>query len=577
MSNDSLSQDIPLLYKGTWLDPLELSARTRNAIEYSQIASIADLRRMSYMELINLPGLGDVGAREILEKLELHADLDNNATEKSKASGASTDGQSESEDSRSDTISVYSLSLSPRTANALYNSGIEVLSDLKQYTPTDLLTLGGFGKKAYDELMSLIESPDFKKIVALKVPEKIPLDDFLSTKINKSHLAIFDSYTGLTENRSNATLQSVSEEYGVTRERIRQIVKKVTDKVMDAINNEIVEPDVYDTLMKNINKPIALLPEVSGIYRKEGIVRLFTDNKLSGLGLYRSPHLRSEWLVDKTDNTMDEQIESALSALKIQVSPVRISELSETCHIDENILYDLDNVTITDNGLIVLNSNKVALGTDIRQKIIDYMDKIVRPVTVNELSHELNLSLNQVRGRLYNMREIVNVGKSTYGLVKYGYTGETITDLAKRLLQEEGQPLHVDKITNFVTKQKVIEDSSVSAMMSLQPETFVNIGSGYYALSEWGFASAAQPTKHYEVPVIDAVFSIFNEIDEPLTPKDVLARVKIKYGQKSTDRPSSISAACVRLYSQGVLVKLGTDHSPYYKLKNNFHSSIDGQ
>lgn len=553
-----------------WLDELQLSARSHNAIYNNQIASLAELKSMSFNDLMNLKGLGEVGAHEIIDKLESIEQtgvVNQGGIKKSHHAVYAASKRPNLDESVSDSISIYSLPLSARTLNALYNNGIKVASDLNQYSYSDLMALGGFGQKAYDELIELIEKPGFDELLALHVPRKISLDEYLSTKVNRSYLAIFDNYYGLTEYKGKTTLQAVSEDYGVTRERIRQIVKKVTDKVIDAINNEVVEDDVYKVLLSHVGKPLTMIPELSKIYRKEAIVHLFTDNKKSGLDLYKSPYLHSLWLIDRGDDSLDSRVDVALKALRAQVSPVDISELSSAYGVEEDILYDLEKVTIDHQGLIVLNSNKKALGRDVRQRIIDYMDKQVRPVTISQLCQALELTDNQVRGRLQYMSDsVVNVGKSTYGMVKYGYTGESIADISERLLREEGQPLHIDKITRFVTKYKVVEDSSVAAMMGFYPDTFSNIGNGYYALTEWGYDAPERKRVRYEVPVLEAVMSVFHETDEPLSTKDVLIRVQEKYGDKSTDKSVSIASVCVKLYEQGVLARLGTVHSPFYEL-----------
>lgn len=552
-----------------WLQRLELSARSHNAIINNKVGSFGELRQMGFDDLMSLPGLGGVGAKEILDKLEvietngLSEEYEETYAHEAKPDEGVVEGLEQA-----DNVSVYSLPLSARTANALYNNGVKVVSDLAQYTVGDLNDFQGFGQKALNEVIDLINRPDFGDFLQVKEVKKISLDDFLSNKINRSHLAIADSYFGLTQNPGNkVTFQSVSEQYGVTRERIRQIVKKVSDKIFDAIDNGTLDTEVPDILIAHVNKPLKMLPEISGLYRKEAIVRLFTDHKQSGLSLHSSPSLHSDWLILRGDNKIELEMKQALSALGAQVAPVSIGELSKAYSIDENILYDLNKVTIDSEGFIVLNSNRVALGIDVRQMILDYMDKIVRPVTVTELCKQLGLKENQVKGRLYNMKETVNVGLSTYGLVKYGYTGESIADLSEKLLRENEEPLHIDKITSFVTKYKVVVESSVPAMMSYYPEVFTNIGNGYYALTEWGYEPGGQSRSVYEISAIDAALAVFEEADVPLATKDVLARVKDKYGDKATDNPVTVSAACVKLYKRGVLNRLGTDHSPFYELK----------
>lgn len=544
-------------------DTLGFTNRTANALANSGITSLSELLKLTGPELAGIGGLGKKGHEEINNKLASFTpeQIQNILDKEGNKSQAQAAGEEAHPIYNSQTL-VEDLGLSIRTTNALINNGIIKLGDLTGLTLANIKTLRGLGAAGIEELKQHVlptDSPQRKE-------NPVEFNEFVLTRLGATQIAVLDKYYGLTG--ESGTLEYVSKALGlnITRERVRQILKAGLRKIKAAVQSGYIDPSIGQTILSHINAPIHTLPELDSAYPKKAVVRIYADAKVSDIYIYKNRALKSQWAINNFIK-MEHNVSVALKALKNQIGPVRINELSAEYNVPENIFYDLDKVTITDE-LIVLNTNKRAVGNDLAFEIKNFMDKMVRPVTLSEICAELGMSINQARGLVYRIPGVVNVGLSKYALEKYGYSSKNAAEIAAELLEAEGQPVHIDKITSYVTKYRLINTTSVSAALMAAPDIFTKLDDGYFALKTWGY-EPTQDAKNsrLEVPAKHAVLDILSKSETPMSPAEILLAVKNKYGSKSTDKAVTISAVLVALHNAGVLDKFGTLRSPFYALK----------
>ena len=549
------------------IDGLCLSTRTTNALINNDITSIAKLLALSDSELKELRGLGKIGRDEIQDKLT------SLTKEDLEGLGVVSDNNTQSitrhiqvNDSIASTP-IEDVYFSTRTYNALLNNGISVIGDLSKYTHDDLYaSFQGLGRAGVLEIEAYLRQDHTKPA------EYIEFHEFMLKNIKENQRMIFDSYYGLTDISHKTTLESVASEFNLTRERVRQINKAVLVKVAKAIRSKLINPNIEVVILEHVNSPIQVLPELSDVYHKYGVLRVYVDSKILDTTIYKNDRLKSEWIVDSGFD-MDYQLGKALDALKAQIGPVRINELASEYSVDVKILYDIKNTTISDD-LIVLNTNKRATGNDFIWMIENFMDRMVRPVTVKEIAQELSVPVSVTRGLVWRVPGAVNVGLSTYALKKYGYSNKTTAEIAEGFLIAEGQPAHIHKIISYVTKYRQVNESSVPAAMAASPDVFTKLDDGYYALAQWGYEPAIATKKRLEVSAKDAVLSTLSK-SEPMTVNEVLAAVVSKYGDKSTNKAVTVSSVLISLHNKGVVTRLGTDRSPFYLMRSDYNHGDD--
>lgn len=551
------------------IEDFGLSARVTNALVDNGITTLSELLALTEYELMDIGGLGVIGCKEIqdkisslspdeIDKLVDHFSSGENFNEKS--INKLIDKQKIEVKDFLLEVPIKKAYFSNRIINSLSKHGITVLGDLSKYTYEDLYKwFQGLGGVSIEEIKLYLNNT---------VNNPITLHEFLVKGIQEKHRNMLDRYYSLTSDfDEKVTLESIAIEFGVTRERVRQIIRKVLEKIERAAVSKRINSEIESQIFKYMNSPIHEIQGVSDVYNNFGIIRIYIDAKIVDASIYKSEWLASKWLVDKSFN-IEQQVEKATKALKAQTSPVKISDLSEEYLVDERIFYDFRKTTIVD-GVIVLNTNKQATGNDLIWGISTFMDEAIRPVSVSEVADSLGADLERVRSFMCRVPGAVNVGLSKYALKKYGYTDKTTIEVIKELLKEEGQPIHISRIISYVRKYKLINDSSIVAAIGTATHLFVHIGGSYYALREWGYTPAKKQSERLEISARDAVFSVLSLSKQPMSIKDILNAVMEKYGRRSTASPGTIYSVLTGFCEDSLVVRLGNKNLAYYVLKQN--------
>ncbi len=536
---------------------LGLSVRAANSLYNNKVFTLENLFELDDADLRELRGLGKNSYEEILEKIDSFP----KELVKSYRHASTVIPSEEALDTE-----IKNIGYSARTTNALINNGITTIGDL-YYTPqSEVRDLPGMGLVGFDELYKngamdqLIERLN-NTDRSVKLTE---FHEFCLRTLKERALLILDRYYGLSG--AAGTLQQVGDEFQITRERARQIIKSSLKKIKAGVDTNVINPFVTKTLfeMAKTGTPIDAIPEISPVYAKRAIAAIYADVFPEKLKIYKSIALKSHWLVSKAEK-MDEDISRTLEILRLQSAPVRINELASHCNVDEALIYDLDKVTIGDD-LIVLNTNRRALGNDRMYEIQELLDKTVRPMTVTEIMEILGLPERVVRSTMGRTPGIVNVGLSTYALEKYGYTKKT-SDIIYDFLSEEGEPVHVDRIIDYIKKYRTVSDGAIYGALSVDSDIFTRLEEGYVALTQWGFEPRELKSKRLEIPALFATKEVLEANDTPLSQHDILKEIEARYGDKSTQSLVTVASVLKKLVQDNVVTRLGTQRSPYYLMK----------
>lgn len=122
--------------------------------------------------------------------------------------------------------SLVALGFSTRTQNCLYNGGIVNLEDLLNKTPKDLVRIPNLGRRSILEIENSLRELNIKELIKTVYSAKIN-----KNKVSSKHQKILDMW-----NSGEHTLESIGKIIGVTRERIRQILKKLEKKGFEVIS-----------------------------------------------------------------------------------------------------------------------------------------------------------------------------------------------------------------------------------------------------------------------------------------------------------------------------------------------------
>lgn len=161
------------------------------------------------------------------------------------------------------------------------------------------------------------------------------------------------------------------------------------------------------------------------------------------------------------------------------------------------------------------------------QKTIDYFYKVLekagQPLTQKELldkgkGNSSNLSYAALISYLQASKKIKQNAEGLYGLSDWPEINPRgIKDKAYLVFKKENKPLHFREATSLISDLFPQEALSQTVHNELiRDSRFVLVGRGLYALKEWGYTPGV---------VKDIIFRILGESKEPLARKEIVEKV----------------------------------------------------
>lgn len=280
------------------------------------------------------------------------------------------------------------------------------------------------------------------------------------------------------------TLESIGQEYGITRERVRQIEAFAINKIR---NSEAFKqlPDVFKELQDGINGKGGLVQEddfLSFLSKKEQEQRHFFFLLVVGEPFERlkeDEYFHHSWTVDAN-----------------RASGIR--DALKRTH-DE----------ITDDRLFA------------EKEIISVFEKHLNDIIERKLEQEVLLSLLKV-SRVISKNPLGEWGVASSPFIK----PRGMRDYAFLVMRKHGSPMHFTEVAKAI--QKIF--SRMAHVQTVHNELikdgrFVLVGRGLYALKEWGYENGI---------VRDVICKILKE-DNSMCRDDIIKRVlKERYVKENT-------------------------------------------
>ncbi|MDX9971003.1 MAG: sigma factor-like helix-turn-helix DNA-binding protein [Candidatus Gracilibacteria bacterium] len=315
------------------------------------------------------------------------------------------------------------------------------------------------------------------------------------------------------DNKPKRTLESIGQQFSVTRERIRQIEKIALSKLrrtvatssLNQVNNEAIKilNDNGGLLTEN-NLVAGLLNSISSKNELDGnIIRLALSINQSVQQEDKTNIFHPFWYIKTIDlSIMSSIIDSGIKILKkkddclsdakiiVQIRQVLGAKLENvpdsmilsSLEIDKRIKRTEDGFglmvwrhinpkSIRDKAYIVLKREGKPLHfVDIANKIIEsgFDKKIV--------------TIQAVHNELIRYDQFVLVGRGLYALKEFGYKKGTVTEIIEDLLRQNS-PLSKQEIMEGVLAQRHVKKGTISLNLQKNPQ-FVRVGRAVYKLNE---------------------------------------------------------------------------------------------
>ncbi len=305
---------------------------------------------------------------------------------------------------------------------------------------------------------------------------------------------------------SPQTLEAIGKAYGITRERVRQIVEGGLKQIRSAFGGKRgkhVEP-VFGYLEKTLKESGGLRREdllVGSLGKKDTNHILFllhlgdpfvkqseTDELHSFWTLTPGVQKDVESILEKLIRYFEKQESSAtIEELVSMDNPYSKNTLLSYLEVSKNILEGPDGKWgpstwpeinprgIKDKAYVVLKNAEAPLHFTQVAKFIDKLQEAI------ELSSSRPALAQTVHNELIKDDRFVLVGRGTYGLEEWGYSPGTVKDVLRSILKSNGKTLTKDDIIKKTLEQRQVKESTI--VMNLQnKQYFTRTSAGRYQL-----------------------------------------------------------------------------------------------
>src|SRR3989344_1368 len=329
--------------------------------------------------------------------------------------------------------------------------------------------------------------------------------DLLSTLPERSRRVLTDRF-GLAGKGERRTLDAIGQEYGITRERIRQIENHSISAVRDS--------DAYAAITQHWENLKAEVAALGAVLSEETILEALAKNEaernhllfLLTVGHHFSDRredndFRARWHVDEQ---LAEQIEAALSSLYESIEPNKLTPEEEFLelfakHLKQAGVKNRSNEALPRWLLISKRIGRNPLGEWGRQDSPHVRTKNPRDFAYLTLKRhgspmhftEVAKSIEKLFGRkthpatthneLIKDGRFVLVGRGLYALKEWGYERGVVRDVIRNILKEGG-PLQKEEVVDKVLKERHVKENTIA--VNLQNNMFIRAADGKYTLAK---------------------------------------------------------------------------------------------
>lgn len=322
----------------------------------------------------------------------------------------------------------------------------------------------------------------------------------------RAHHVIVNRY-GLAGDGERRTLESIGQEYGITRERVRQIENVALKAIRNSENFEEAQ-DIFAELKD-------ILQGLGGIVSEEHLFEEISKDPLiqNHVHLYlvlgdefkkekEDKKYKTRWHIDediaKTVHDALDHIHETLDKHELVTEEELLEKM--LCHDGVCELADAHRNPETARRWLHISKklDKNPLGEwgratspNVRTRgIKDYAYLVMRkhgsPMHFREVASAIQETFNKkthvatCHNELIKDSRFVLVGRGVYALKEWGYKGGVVREVIQDILKKEG-PLSKEEIVDRVLKERYLKRNTI--LVNLQnPKYFEKDGSGLYRL-----------------------------------------------------------------------------------------------
>lgn len=280
------------------------------------------------------------------------------------------------------------------------------------------------------------------------------------------------------------TLEKIGKEYGITRERVRQIIRETVKKIKKTKSEFLVE--VEERLEFTIGEKNGIIREDKMLSesleaKEKGALKFFLHISDSVVFKEIQGELKKSWMLKNFDVAGWKRIKNEVkSILEKSQRPISQSEILEEIKTLEK--ETINKKKILDYLDVSIEIQKNSFGKwgienweeinprGTREKIYLVFKEVKKPLHFREIAGFIDqFRLNgkkkahpqTVHNELIRDSRFVLIGRGTYALAEWGYRRGTVREVVKNILKESDHLLSREEIISKVLSVRKVKKSTV--------------------------------------------------------------------------------------------------------------------
>jgi hypothetical protein len=311
---------------------------------------------------------------------------------------------------------------------------------------------------------------------------------------------ILERRFGLREG-SGETLQSIGDDLGITRERVRQLINDTLNFIKEKKGQVLEKPVKYlsDYFQKNggLKKEEVIFQEIAQ-EKFKGHVSFFLTIGPDFKRFNEDNEYYSFWTIEETAVVRAKRtITVAVKKLEKKKEPTPLEELksmaASSLHTRAFVSYIeiSKHISQSPEGLFGLIFWPEINPKGVRDKAYLVLKRAGRPMHFAEITQKINelpftrksVLAESVHNELIRSPLFILVGRGIYALSEWGYEPGTVKDIIIKVLKEAKEPLPKEVVVEKVLSQRQVKENTI--LLNLQDKTyFIRTSEGRYYLKE---------------------------------------------------------------------------------------------
>jgi DNA-directed RNA polymerase delta subunit len=264
--------------------------------------------------------------------------------------------------------------------------------------------------------------------------------------------------------REKETLESIGRDFGVCRERIRQIEEWALDKIRGKAREK---KEIFDQIFSELKKRGGVVKEETLLKEKgnEILLLLKLDRRFQRQN--QTNEFFAFWTIGKDYVSKAKKfISNLIKRFKKEKKLLNFVEISKIFKIEKPVLssfLEISKLIGKDKeDFYGLKDWPEINPKGIRDKAYLLLRKIQKPLHFSEIAKQIEgAKVATVHNELIKDKRFVLVGRGTYALTEWGYWPGEVKEIILKILQKNRRPMTKEEILAEVRKQRLVKPTTV--------------------------------------------------------------------------------------------------------------------